>query len=168
MCLNICTFKWWSWSAVHFCVDYQWYFCPLDEHGQYGHILSTFYPFYLISIHFCMFFLDYCRWFLNNVSELMSSLPWNRHVTVPLCEWIGSIVCACNICRDCEHQLSPSYSILLLVWPVRVRSSSCVTAPDTTVARQPPKFHNSIILQQLNTAPVHCGKHHYSNIQISV
>ena len=154
MCLNICTFKWWSWSAVHFCVDYQWYFCPLDEHGQYGHILSTFYPFYLISIHFCMFFLDYCRWFLNNVSELMSSLPWNRHVTVPLCEWIGSIVCACNICRDCEHQLSPSYSILLLVWPVRVRSSSCVTAPDTTVARQPPKFHNSIFIVLSSTTTI--------------
>ena len=122
-----------------------------------------------LFIHFISFQSIFaCRWFLNNVSELMSSLPWNRHVTVPLCEWIGSIVGACNICRDCEHQLSPSYSILLLVWPVPVRGSSCVTAPDTTVARQPPKFHNSIILQQLNTAPVHCGKHYCSNIQISV
>ena len=132
---------WWTWAhSLHFLS-----------------ILSHFNPF----LHVGGFWIMSPNWY--PVCHETDTL-----VTVPLCEWIGSIVGACNICRDCEHQLSPSYSILLLVWPVPGRGSSCVTAPDTTVARQPPKFHNSIILQQLNTAPVHCGKHYCSNIQISV
>lgn len=131
---------------------------------------------YALFIHFISFQSIFACFFSTTVGGFWIMSPnWypvchetDTLVTVPLCEWIGSIVGACNICRDCEHQLSPSYSILLLVWPVPGRGSSCVTAPDTTVARQPPKFHNSIILQQLNTAPVHCGKHYCSNIQISV